>query len=110
MLSVVAARKGHKCRGAEVQGSVAPCRAVEELYHRAAAGVYSRIPSRRVIVEVNVGLERPACEIESRRACRRKVVECYQAANGAITCHIACTGAVVEKESCIVVINRGSDN
>src|SRR5207253_202895 len=89
MLRVVVAVKGHKCRGAEVQGRVAASRAIEELYDRAGASVYGRISCGRVIKELDVGLQRPACEIEIRRACRRRVVEHDQPANGAITRHNA---------------------
>src|SRR5438552_8048686 len=100
MLSVVAARKGHKCRGAEVQCRVAASRAVEEQYDRIGAGIDGRIPGRRVIIEVHRCLATiPVREVKGRRAGGRLVLEEEIAADCANIYHITGSGAVVEKDS-----------
>ena len=97
MLRVVVV-KGHKCRGAEVQGRVAASRAIEELYDCPGAGIDGCISRGRFIREVHKSLKLPARDIKGRRAGGRRVFEEEIAAHRGKIYQTTGSGAVLEKK------------
>src|SRR5206468_1967870 len=102
--------ENEKCPGGEVKLSITSRCLVKHADDCPGAGIDGRISGCRVIIEVQLGLEKPTGKIESSRACRRSIEEFNSTTHGAKTCHVSRRGVVVEEDIHPVVVNGWGHN